>query len=156
MNLSVHHLMNEYCIFAQYYYYEYTCLHSSACIAPARDSPLFSNEPALPQTTGEDFAPPPVASINPSKTNAAQSAAADPPGNPRGSDGPTGDACESTSGTSGFRTASTYEATFNTHTLGEMCGPRTSEEDLRGRDRLILLDGTTAGAPGGALGRVTA
>ena len=154
--------MNEYCIFAQYYYYEYTCLHSSACIAPARDSPLFSNEPALPQTTGADFVPPPVANINPSKTGGAPSDAASPPENPRGGDGPTGDACESTSGTNGSRTASMYEPTFDTHMLGEICGPRgssgfrtasmhevtfythmfgeicgprTSEEDLRGRDR---------------------
>ena len=58
-NLPVHHLMNGYCIFAQYCYYEYTCLHSSTCVAPARDSPLFSNEPIFPQTFGEDFAPPP-------------------------------------------------------------------------------------------------
>ena len=49
-----------------------------------------------------------------------------------------------------------YGATFDTHMLGEICGPRTSEGDLRGRDRSRLLDGTTAGAPGGALGRVTA
>ena len=49
-----------------------------------------------------------------------------------------------------------YEATFDTHMLGEICGPGTSEGDLRGRDRSRLLDGTTAGAPGGALGRVTA
>ena len=41
---------------------------TSACIAPARDSPLFSDEPALPQTTGEDFAPPPVGSTDPQKT----------------------------------------------------------------------------------------
>ena len=52
--------MNEYCIFAQYCYYEYSCLHSSTCVAPARDSPLFSNEPIFPQTFGEDFAPPPL------------------------------------------------------------------------------------------------
>ena len=51
--------MNGYCIFAQYCYYEYTCLHSSTCVAPARDSPLFSNEPIFPQTFGEDFASPP-------------------------------------------------------------------------------------------------
>ena len=51
--------MNGYCIFAQYCYYEYTCLHSSTFVAPARDSPLFSNEPIFPQTFGEDFAPPP-------------------------------------------------------------------------------------------------
>ena len=127
-----------------------------ACTAPARDSPLFSNEPALPQTTGEDFAPPPVRSTNPQKTDAAPSAAASPPGNPRRSKGPTGDACESTSGTRGFRTASIYGATFVTHMLGEICRPRTSKEDLRGRDRSRLLDGTTTGAPGGALGRVTA
>ena len=76
------------------------------------------------------------------------------PGDPRGSDGPTGDACESTSGTGGFRTASTYGATLGTCMLGEIHGPRTSstEEDLRGRDRSRLLDGTPAGAPGGALG----
>ena len=126
------------------------------CTAPSRDSPLFSNEPALSQTTGEDFAPPPVRSTNPQRTDAAPSAAASPPGNPRGSEGPTRDACESTSGTRGFRTASMYGATFDTHMLGEICGPRTSEEDLRGRDRSRLLDGTTAGAPGGTLGRVTA
>ena len=38
----------------------------------------------------------------------------------------------------------------------ERC-PRTAsaEEDLRGRDHSRLLDGTTAGAPGGALGRCT-
>ena len=47
--------MNEYCIFAQYCYYKYTCLHSSTCIAPARDSPLFSNESTFPQTFGEDL-----------------------------------------------------------------------------------------------------
>ena len=52
--------------------------------------------------------------------------------------------------------ASMYEVTFDIHMLGDICGPRTSEEDLRGRDRSILLDGTTAGAPGGSLGRVTA
>ena len=96
--------MSEYCIFAQYCYYEYTRLHASARLAPARDSPLFSNESTFPQTTGKDFALPPIASINPSKTDAAPSAAASPPGNLRGSDGPTGDACESTSGTKGFRT----------------------------------------------------
>ena len=128
---------------------------TSACIAPARDSSLFSNEPTLPQTTGEDFAPPPVGSTDPQTTDATPSAAASPPGNSRGGDGPTGDACESTSETRGFRTASMYEATFNTNMLGEISGPRTSEEDLRGRDGSRLLDGTTAGAPGGALGRVT-
>ena len=128
----------------------------SACIAPARDSPLFSNELALPQTTGEDFAPPPVASTDSQKTDAALSAAASPPGNPRRSDGPMGDACESTSGTRGFRTASMYEATFDAHMLGEIFGPRTSKEDIRGRDRSRLSDGTAVGAPEGALGRVTA
>ena len=148
--------MNEYCIFAQYCFYEYTWLHASACIAPARDSPLFSNEPTFPQTTGKDFALPPIASINPSKTDAAPSAAESPPGNPRGSDRPTGDTCESTSGTRGFRTASMYEATFDTHMLGEICGPRTSEGDRREHDSSRLIDGTTAGAPGGELGRVTA
>ena len=110
----------------------------------------------LPQTTGEDFAPPPVGGTDPQKTDATPSAAASPPGNFRGGDGPTGDACESTSGTRGFRTASMYVATFDTNMLGEICSPRTSEEDLRGRDGSRLLDGTTAGAPGGALGRITA
>ena len=129
---------------------------TSACIAPARDSPLFSYEPALPQTTEEDFAPPPVGSTDPQKTDATPSAAASPPGNSRGGDGPTGDACEGTSGTRGFRTASMYEATFDTNMLRELCGPRTSEEGLRGHDGSRLLNGTTAGAPGGALGRVTA
>ncbi|CAN0455587.1 unnamed protein product [Ascophyllum nodosum] len=43
-----------------------------------------------------------------------------------------------------------YDATLGTRTLGEVRGPRTSEEDLRGRD------GTTASASGGELGRVTA
>ena len=114
------------------------------------------NNVALPQTTGEDFAPPPVGSTDPQKTDAAPSAGVSPLRDPRGSDGPTRDACESTSGTRGFRTASMYEATFDTHMLGEICGPRTSEEDLRGRDHSRLFDGTTAGAPGGALGRVTA
>ena len=129
---------------------------TSACIVRVRDSPLFSNEPALPQTTGEDFAPPPVGSTDPQKTDAAPSAAASPPGNPRGSDGSTGNACESTSETRGSRTARTYGVTFDTHMLGEICCRRTSEEDLRGRDRSRLLDGTTVGAPGGALGRVIA
>ena len=71
------------------------CLHSSACITPARDSSLFTNEPALPQTTGEDFFPPPVASINPSKMDAASPSAASPPEKLRGSDcsGSTGTAC---------------------------------------------------------------
>ena len=123
---------------------------TSACIAPARDSPLFPNEPALPQTTGEDLFPPPVGSTDPRKTDAAPSAAASSPGNPRGSDGPTGDARESTTGTRCFPTAIMYDATLGTRTLGEVRGPRTSEEDLRGRD------GTTAGAPGGELGRDTA
>ena len=123
---------------------------TSACFAPAQDSPLFSNEPALPPTTGEDLSPPPVGSTDLQKTDAAPSAAASSPGNPRESDGPTGDACKSTSGTRGFRTAIMYDATLGTRTLGEVRGPRTSEEDLRGRD------GTTASAPGGALGRVTA
>ena len=123
---------------------------TSACIAPARDSPLFPNEPALPQTTGEDLFPPPVGSTDPRKTDATPSAAASSPGNPRGSDGPTGDACESTTGTRCFPTAIMYDATLGTRTLGEVRGPRTSEEDLRGRD------GTTAGAPGGELGRDTA
>ena len=49
-----------------------------------------------------------------------------------------------------------YEATFDTQILGEICGPRTSDDDLQGLDRSRLLDGTTAGAPGGALGRATA
>ena len=123
---------------------------TSACIAPARDSPLFPNEPALPQTTGEDLFPLPVGSTDPRKTDAAPSAAASSPGNSRGSDGPTGDACESTTGTRCFPTAIMYDATLGTRTLGEVRGPRTSEEDLRGRD------GTTAGAPGGELGRDTA
>ena len=122
---------------------------TSSCIAPARDSPLFPNEPALPQTTGDDLSPPPVGSTDPRKSDAAPPSAASPPGNPRGSDGPTGDACESTSGTRGFQTAIMYDATLGTRTLGEVRGPRTSEEDLLGRD------GTTASAPGGALGRVT-
>ena len=123
---------------------------TSACLAPARDSLLFPNEPAPPQTTGDDLPPPPVGSTDPRKTDALPPAAASPPGNPRGSDGPTGDAWESTSGTRGFRAAIMYDATLGTRTLGEVRGPRTSEEDLRGRD------GTTASAPGGALGRVTA
>ena len=120
---------------------------TSACIAPVQDSPLFSNERALPQTTEEDFSPPPVGSTDPQKMDAAPSAAASPPGNPRGSDGPTADACESTSGTRDFRTASMYDATLVTRMLGEVRGPRTSEEDIRGRDRSRLLDGTTAGVP---------
>ena len=132
---------------------------TSACFPPARDSPLFSNEPALAPTTGEDLSPPPVGSTDLQKTDAAPSAAASSPGNPRESDGPTGDACKSTSGTRGFRTAIMYDATLGTRTLGEVRGPRTSEEvrgprtseeDLRGRD------GTTASASGGELGRVTA
>ena len=123
---------------------------TSACIAPSRDSPLFPNESALPQTTGDDLSPPPVGSTDPRKTDAAPSAAASSPRNPPGSDGPTGDACESTSGTKDFRTASMYDATLGTRTLGEVRGPRTSEEDLRRRD------GTTASAPGGSLDRVTA
>ena len=46
-----------------------------------------------------------------------------------------------------------YEATLGTRMLGEIQGPRTAstEENLRGRDRSRLSDGTTAGAPGGAL-----
>ena len=96
---------------------------TSAYIAPARDSPLFSNEPALPQTTGDDFSPPPVGSIDSQKTDVAPPAAAGPPGNSCGSDGPTGDACESTSGTRGFRTTSMYEPALGTHILGEICGP---------------------------------
>ena len=120
------------------------------CIAPARDSPLFSNEPALAPTTGENLSPPPVGSTDLQKTDAAPSAAASSPGNPRESDGPTGDACKSTSGTRVFRTATMYDATIGTRTLGEVRVPRTSEEHLLGRD------GTTASAPGGALGRVTA
>ena len=123
---------------------------TSACFAPARDSLLFPNEPAPPQTTGDDLSPPPVGSTDPRKTDAAPPAPASPPGNPRGSDGPTGDARESTSGVGGFRTAIMYDATIGTRTLGEVRGPRTSEEYLLGRD------GTTASAPGGALGRVTA
>ena len=123
---------------------------TSACSAPARDSLLFPNEPALLPTTGEDLSSPPVGSIDLQKTDAAPSAAASSPGNPRESDGPTGDACKSTSGTRGFWTAIMYDAALGTRTLGEVRGPRTSEEDLRGRD------GTTASAPGGALGRVTA
>ena len=100
---------------------------------------------------------PPVGSTDPQKTDAAPPAAAGPSRNPRGSDGPTGDACESTSGTRGFRTASMYEATLGTRMLGEIHGTRTSrtKEDFRGRDRSRLLNGTTAGAPGGALGRCT-
>ena len=130
---------------------------TSAYIAPARDSPLSSNEPAVPQTTGEDFSPPPVGNTDSQKTDVAPSSAASRPGNPRGSDGPTGDACESTSGRIGFRTASMYEATLDIRMLGEMQSPRTAsaEEDLRGRDHSRLLDGTTAGAPGGALDRCT-
>ena len=120
------------------------------CIAPARDSPLFSNEPALAPTTGENLSPPPVGSTDLQKTDAAPSAAASSPGNPRESDGPTGDACKSTSGTRVFRTATMYDATIGTRTLGEVRVPRTSEEHLLGRD------GTTASAPGGVLGRVTA
>ena len=66
-------------------------------------------------------------------------------------------ACESTSETSGFRTASMYEATFGTSIFGEILGPWTSrtEEDLWGHDCSRLLDGTTAGASRGALGRCT-
>ena len=148
--------MNEYCIFAQYCI---TSIHVCTCVAPARDSPLFSNEPALAPTTGQDLSSPPVGSTDLQKTDAAPSAAASSPGNPRESDGPTGDACKSTSGTRGLRTAIMYDATLGTRTLGEVRGPRTSEEvrgpgtseeDLRGRD------GTTASASGGALGRVTA
>ena len=123
---------------------------TSACFAPARDSPLFSNEPALLPITGEDLSPPPVGSTDLQKTDAAPSAAASSPGNPRESDGSTGDACKSISGTRGFRAAIMYDATLGTRTLGEVRGSRTSEEDLWGRD------GTTASAPGGALGRVTA
>ena len=160
--------------------------HSATCAytTPARDSLLFSNEPALAPTTGEDLSPLPVGSTDPRKTDAAPPAAASPPGNPRGSDGPTGDACESTSGTRGFRTAM-YDATIGTRTLGEVRVPRTSEEHLLGRDgtasfgnprgtdgpsrrgalaegsafeepHLRGRDGTTTSAPGGALGRATA
>ena len=127
-----------------------TPIATSACFAPAQDSLLFPNEPAPPQTTGDDLSPPPVGSTDPRKTDAAPPAAASPPGNLRGSDGPTGDACESTSGTRGFRTAIMYDATIGTRTLGEVRGPRSSEEFLLGRD------GATASAPGGALGHVTA
>ncbi|CAM9275632.1 unnamed protein product [Ascophyllum nodosum] len=66
--------MNGYCIFAQYCYYEYTCLHSSTCVAPARDSPLFSNEPIFPQLS-EKIRSSSVASINPSKMDAASPSA---------------------------------------------------------------------------------
>ena len=124
--------------------------------------------------TGEELnSPPPTASTDPQKTGAAPSAAASPPGNPRGSDGPTENACNSASGTRCYLTTSGYKVTLGTTTaptsmLVEILGPRTSrtEEDLRGRDRSRLLettsaldevlgDGTTAGAPGGALGRCT-
>ena len=87
--------------------------------------------------------PPPVGSTDPQKMDVASSAAASPPGKPRGSDGPIGDACM-------------YKATLGTSMLGEILGPRTSrtEQDLRGRDSRSL-DGNTASAPGGTLGRCT-
>ena len=137
---------------------------------------LFSpiNPPSLELLDGEELnSPPPVASTDPQKMDAAPSAAASSPGNPRGNDGPTGNARESASGTRGFRTASVYEVTLGTTTaparmLMEILGPRTSrpEQDLRGRHRSRLIettstlgdalgDSTSASAPGRALGCCT-
>ena len=102
----------------------------------------------------------PVANTNPLKTDAALSAAVGPPGKLRGND------CSELIGTACVPGGTHGCSTSPASTLGEKLGPRTSrpEEDPRGRDRLRLLgttstlgevlgDGTTAGAPGGALGR---
>ena len=80
--------------------FKYVYSHFSA---PARGSVHSSDEPALARTTGE-LCPPPVASINPAKMEAAPSATAGPPGNPRGSDGSTGNGCRSGSETRSLRT----------------------------------------------------
>ena len=139
--------MNEYCIFAQYCFYEYTCLHSSKCIAPARDSPLFSNEPAFPQTFGEDFSPPPVASINPSKMDVASPSAAsgfccEPAGEASRKRlfGIDRDSVYSRGGDTGLHDL--YFPRQHTQERYLAQGPR-AEEGLRGHPRSRLLDTTT-------------
>ena len=152
--------------------FKYIYQHSSD--APARGSMYSSDQPALVRTTGE-LCSPPAASINPLKTNVASPAAADPPGNLRGSD------CSGLLGTSSVPGRTLGHTTASTP--GEVLGhdPATSrrEEDLRGRDRSRLLEtvstlgevlgggisagalgeapggGTSAGAPEGALGGCT-
>ena len=127
--------------------YIYTCPHAPGdlYVTPMNPPALEHWEScALPSAEADGICPSPAASINPSKTDAA-SAVASPPGNPRGSDGPIENACETASGTRGFRTASMYEATLGTSMLGEILGPMTSrtDKDLRRRHRSRLLETTS-------------
>ena len=137
--------------------FKYIRHHSSA---PARGSAHFSDEPIPTRTTEELSSLPPVATTNPLKMEAAPSAAADPPRNPRGSDGPTGNARGSKSGTRSLRTANVLGETLGSSTstavvLDETPGRGTpkSEGNLRGCDRSRLLG--TANAFGEALGGIS-
>ena len=107
--------------------FKYVYPHSSA---PARGSINSSVEPALARTI-EELRSPPVASTKPLKMGATPSAAADPPGNHRGSDGPTESACESGSETQSLWTASVHRVTHGSSTstagmLGDIHGRGTS------------------------------
>ena len=135
--------------------FKYSPPHLSA--TPAQAPVHSSDEPALTRIPEESRSPP-AASTNPLKIDAALSAAAGPPGNPRGSDGPTRNARDSESGTRGLRTASLHGVTLGGTTasmLGEILaqGTSRSEENLWGRDCSGLLG--TANALGEALGRGT-
>ena len=106
-----------------------------------------AQEPVPHVRATEEPSTPSVARINPLKIEGAPSAAAGPPGNPRGSDGPLRNARGSGSKTKYLRTVSA---------LGEAPGTRgtsTSEGNLPGSDSSELL-GTTS-ALGEALGSCT-
>ena len=107
--------------------FEYVQPHFSA---PAQESAHFS-KPAPARAT-EELGAPSVASTNPLKMDAELSAAAGPPGNPRGSDGPTVNACGSESTTRSLRTTSA---------LAETLGGGSKSRDLR-----------AVSSPGAALG----
>ena len=104
--------------------------------------------------------------------DATPSAAAGPPGNPRGSDGSTGNAREGGSGTRSLQTASVHRVILGSSTIASMLGgilgrgTSKSEGNLWGCDRSRLLGtasalgealggDTSASAPGGSLGSGT-
>ena len=107
--------------------FEYIQPHFSAL---AQESAHFS-KPAPARVT-EELGVPSVASTDPLKMDAAPSAAADPPGNPRGSDGPTVNAC---------RSESTTPSLLITSALAETLGGSSKSRDLR-----------AVSSPGAALG----
>ena len=91
--------------------------------APTRGSLHSSDEPKLARKTRE-LCSPPVASINPAKMDAAPSATTGPPGNPRGSDGSTGNGRRSGSETRSLRTTTAKMDAAPSATAGPPANPR--------------------------------